>query len=111
MLINDVADDKPLTATRTGGVPEAIEIPEALRNSYLGRYQTETVILEVLYEDGKLILAQSADQKIPLRALTTTRFAVEGTPMFVEFEPQGGKTDSFMLHRGARQLHGKRIPE
>ena len=46
---------------------------------------------------------------MPLRPVSNTEFMLDGNKMRLVFEPKDGKVDSFTLHRGARELHGKRI--
>jgi D-alanyl-D-alanine carboxypeptidase len=99
----------PLTARRTGAVPQAFAVAPAVLKGYVGTYKTEGPTVKVaLAADGSLTIAGPNGEANPMRPVSDTEFRVEGTPMRLVFHPEGGKTDRLTLHRGARELHGKR---
>lgn len=110
MEINDVSETAPRIAKRTGGVAPPLAIARETLASYVGDFQTETVLVRVALEpDGKLWITQGDSFRAWLRPISRTEFMVDGSPMKIVFEPSGNTVDSVTLHRGARQLHGKRL--
>ncbi|HYI42625.1 MAG TPA: serine hydrolase domain-containing protein [Sphingomicrobium sp.] len=102
---------KAATAVRSGPVPPPFALPQELLRSYAGKYQTETLAVSVqLGADGHLTITPAGQNPLPLRPVSKTEFRIDGTPMRLEFHPENGKVDRFTLYRGARELHGKRVP-
>ncbi|HEY8592495.1 MAG TPA: serine hydrolase domain-containing protein [Sphingomicrobium sp.] len=104
-------DVEPQRFVRTGALTADAEVrvPLAVLESYAGEYQTETLAVSVRVENGSLVMQAKGQQPMPLRAVSATDFMLDGNKMRVVFHPVDGKVDSFTLHRGARELHGKRI--
>jgi CubicO group peptidase (beta-lactamase class C family) len=105
-------DAEPQRFLRTGAIPAdaVIKVPPELLKSYVGDYQTETLTVSInLAPDGSLELVPKGQDAMPLRAVSNTEFMLDGNRMRIVFEPKGGKVDSFTMHRGARELHGKRV--
>jgi CubicO group peptidase (beta-lactamase class C family) len=103
---------KPQHFVRSGPIPADadVKVPAALLQSYLGRFKTETLAVTVSRgENGWLLMTPDGQKPIPMRPVSNTDFMLDGNIMRVVFHPAGGKTDSFTMHRGARELHGKRI--
>lgn len=100
---------RPQLAVRTGPVPPPLTVARDVLQSYVGTYQTETVALAVaLAGDGSLTIAPAGQPPMPMRPVSATEFRIDGTPMRVVFHPENGATGRLTLHRGARELHGRR---
>jgi CubicO group peptidase (beta-lactamase class C family) len=108
--MHDAGAAVPARATRTGPVPAAFTVaPEVLR-TYAGSYQTETVALVIaLAGNGQLMVTPARQEPMPLRPVSETEFRLDGTPMRIVFHPENGAVDRLTLHRGARELHGRRV--
>jgi CubicO group peptidase (beta-lactamase class C family) len=99
----------PSRIARTGAVPAAFTVAPEILRTYAGRYQTETVALVVaLGEGGGLTIAPEGQAPMPMRPVSETEFRIDGTPMRIVFHPENGAVDRFTMHRGARELHGRR---
>ena len=99
----------PSRAARTGPVPAAFEVAPEILRTYAGRYQTETVALVVaVAANGGLTIAPEGEAPMPMRPVSATEFRIDGTPMRIVFHPENGVVDRFTMHRGARELHGRR---
>jgi hypothetical protein len=55
-------------------------------------------------------MAAPGQAPMMLRPVSQTEFHVEGAPMRVVFHPENGSVERLTIHRGARELHGTRIP-
>jgi CubicO group peptidase (beta-lactamase class C family) len=111
MELYDPADAAPERYARLGDLPAEIDVkvPAAVLQSYVGEYQTETLAVTVALKDGALVMQPKGQEAMPLRPVSNTEFMLDGNRMRVVFEQKDGKVDSFTLHRGARELHGKRV--
>lgn len=99
----------PLRAVRTGAVPAAIAVAPAILQSYVGTYATETVAIAIALDaEGRLTIAPDGQPPMPLRPVSDTEFRIEGGPMRLVFHPEAGEVNRFTLHRGARELNGRR---
>jgi CubicO group peptidase (beta-lactamase class C family) len=100
----------PMQAVWSGPVPKPVAVDAAVLRSYVGTYQTETVrIVVALSADGRLTAAQEGRAPAELRAVSPTEYGLEGTPMRIVFHAAEGRVDRLTIHRGARELHGKRV--
>ena len=100
---------QPSRAIRIGAVPLPLTVPPDVLQSYLGTYQTETVSVTIgPGENGWLTLTADGQRAMPMRPVSETEFRIDGTPMRLVFHPGDGAVDRFTLHRGARELHGRR---
>ena len=79
--------------------------------TYTGTFQTETIALTIAFDAaGRLTAAIPGQAPSILRPVSATEFRIEGTPMRLVFHPERGAVDRLTLHRGARELHGRRTP-
>lgn len=79
--------------------------------SGVGRYKAETGV-EFTVEagpDGSLSARQGAELIGPLRAIENGQYAIDGTPMRLEFIKEGGKVTGIRMFRGARTLNARKI--
>lgn len=103
---------EPQRYARTGALPAdaQISVPAAMLQSYVGEYQTETLAVTIrLAGAGWLEMLPKGQPAIAMRPVSNTEFMLDGNRMRLVFHPENGKADSFTMHRGARELHGKRI--
>ena len=101
---------QPQRAVRTGPVPPAFTVAPAVLQTYVGRYQTETLALTIAHGENKgLTITPAGQGPLPLRPVSETEFRIDGTPMRLVFHPERGKVDRLTLYRGARELHGRRV--
>jgi CubicO group peptidase (beta-lactamase class C family) len=109
--MHDVSDAAPQLGVRTGPVPAAFAVARSVLATYVGTYQTETIAVTIaLGERGELTLAPAGQAPMVLRPVSATEFRIEGAPMRVVFHPDGGgAVQRLTLHRGARELHGRRV--
>ncbi len=99
----------PVPAVRTGEVPPPFTVAPGVLQTYVGTYATETVVLTIaLDEKGWLTLTPEGQSPAELRPVSETEFRIDGTPMRLVFHPENGEVNRFVLHRGARELHGRR---
>ena len=102
----------PIRSVRTGSVPPPLTVEEDVLRSYAGTYSTETITVTVaLEENGRLTITPAGQSTSPMRPVSQTEFRLDGTPMRVVFHPENGKVERLTIHRGARELHGKRVAE
>jgi D-alanyl-D-alanine carboxypeptidase len=107
--VHSPEDAAPERGVRTGPVPPPVTIAAAVLQSYVGTYQTETITVTVgLGEHGWLTLTPAGQRPMPLRPVSETEFRIDGANMRVVFHPEAGAVNSLTIHRGARQLHGRR---
>lgn len=99
----------PDRAVRSGPVPAALRVADAVLQSYAGTYRTEGPVLTVTLADGRLSIGPDGQEPAVLRAVSDTEFRIDGSPMRVVFHPEGGRADRLTLYRGARELHGQRV--
>jgi CubicO group peptidase (beta-lactamase class C family) len=103
-------DAQPQRGIRTGAVPPPLAIAAAVLQSYVGAYQTETLAMMIaLGADGGLTITPAGQSPMPMRPVSETEFRLDGTPMRVVFHPENGRVDRLTIHRGARELNGRRI--
>jgi hypothetical protein len=94
---------------RSGGVPVAASIDPAQQQRLMGTYLTETnVTVVIAASDGALTISQGAKPVGALRAVGNGQFAIDGTPMRVEFVYSGDRVTGLRLLRGARVLTAAR---
>jgi CubicO group peptidase (beta-lactamase class C family) len=99
----------PDRSVRIGDAPPPLTVPLAVRQGYVGAYQTEAPLLTIaLDQAGRLTIAPPGQPAMILRPVSETEFRVEGAPMRLVFHPKNGRTDRLTLYRGARELHGVR---
>jgi hypothetical protein len=101
----------PIRATRSGPVPSEVALDPAVIAAYPGTYATETFRVTIARGgNGGLTLTPDGQGTVPLRALSQTEFRIDGrVPMRVVFHPEDGAVDRLTIHRGARQLQGRRV--
>lgn len=100
---------EPRIALRSGGVPAAAAIDPVAQQRLVGKYLTETgVTLVVAAEAGGLSIAQGGRAVGALRALDGGQYAIDGTPMRIEFVLANDRATGLRLFRGARILNAKR---
>ncbi|MDQ3144807.1 MAG: beta-lactamase family protein [Pseudomonadota bacterium] len=100
----------PLRAVRTGPVPPAFTVALDVLQSYVGTFKTETVTLTVsMAGPGKLTIGPAGQPPQPMRPVSETEFRVDGGGFRVVFHKDNGAVGRMTVHRGARELHGKRV--
>lgn len=99
----------PVRAVRTGPVPTAFAVAPDVLQTYVGTYQTETVKMQVDLGDGRLTIGPPGQPPQPMRPTAENEFRVDGGGFRVVFHREDGTVNRLTLHRGARELHGKRI--
>lgn len=103
-------DAQPRRAVRTGAVPPPFTLAPTVLRTFVGAYQTETLAVTVeLGEDGGLTITPAGQGPMPMRPVSETEFRLDGTPMRVVFHPENGRVDRLTIHRGARELKGRRL--
>jgi hypothetical protein len=112
MELHDPEAAAPVRAVRSGPVPAAFAVAPAVLQTYVGSYQTETLAVTItLDEGGRLIMTPAGQPPMAMRPTSQTEFRLDGTPMRVVFHPEGGKVNRLTIHRGARELHGRRTDD
>lgn len=110
MEIHSIEAAAPERAPRTGPVPAPVAVPADLLRSYLGTYQTETLLVTVAAgeQPGWLTLVPAGQPPQPLRPVSETEFRIDAGNMRVVFHRENGAVDRLTIHRGARVLTGRR---
>jgi CubicO group peptidase (beta-lactamase class C family) len=109
MEIHSAEAAEPKRAVRTGTAPTPLSVAASVLRTYVGTYQTETIAVTVaLQGNDRLTLTPAGQRPMPLRPVSETEFRIDGAMRLV-FHPGNGKVDRLTLHRGARELHGRRI--
>ncbi|MDP8914260.1 MAG: beta-lactamase family protein [Pseudomonadota bacterium] len=107
--IHSIEGAEPERAVRTGALPRPVAVPAAVLQSYLGTFQTETLVLTVSPgENGWLTITPAGQPPMPLRPVSTTEFRIDRGNMRVVFHPENGEVNRLTVHRGARVLNGQR---
>jgi hypothetical protein len=80
-------------------------------SSGVGRYKAETgVEFTIETVPGGTMIAKRGDEPIgPLRAIEGGQYAIDGTPMRLEFTRTDGKITGLKMFRGARTLEAVKI--
>ena len=100
---------EPQRAVRTGAVPAPFTVAAAVLQTYVGSYSTEVLPVTVaLGANGELVMTPAGQAPLPMRPVSETEFRIDGTPMRVVFHPENGEVNRLTIHRGARELHGRR---
>ena len=104
-----VAEDAaPHDLAFVGPMPKPLPIAD---HSGVGRYKAETGV-EFTIEagpDGSMTAKQGAEPIGPLRAIENGQYAIDGTPMRLEFVKQNGRVTGLKMFRGARTLNARKI--
>ncbi|HYD25424.1 MAG TPA: serine hydrolase domain-containing protein [Croceibacterium sp.] len=109
MKLDPPDEAQPIRAVRSGPVPAPFTVVPEVLQSYLGSYATEGPVLIVgRGANGWLTIAPAGDEPIALRPVSDTEFRADTGGFRVVFHPEGGRAERLTLHRGARELHGKR---
>ncbi|WP_265569927.1 serine hydrolase domain-containing protein [Sphingomicrobium nitratireducens] len=112
LRFHDAAYEEPVDARRIGGIEESVVIDPGRLAALVGAYRMETDVVVHVEKDneGKLTLRQDGkEESMPLRALDQAMFAVDGTPMKLEFIGEGSRVEEVKLYRGAREMTGRRV--
>lgn len=110
MRLHVPEDREAHDAAFAGPLPKA---PAATADKAIaGQYRTETnVVLTVtVAADGQINVSQGDKPVGPLRAIEGGQFAIDGTPMRLEFVREGGKVTGMKMYRGARTLNAVKLP-
>ena len=74
--------------------------------------QTDVEVHVETDDAGRLRMRQGArDETAPLRALENGRFAIDGTPMTLEFAAEDGIVTGIRIFRGARTIEARRLDD
>jgi hypothetical protein len=80
---------KPVRAVRNGPVPAAFAVAPAVLQTYVGTFQTETVMLTVALGDGgRLIIGPPGQPLQPMRPTSENEFRVDSGGFRVVFHPE-----------------------
>ncbi|HEX8444473.1 MAG TPA: serine hydrolase domain-containing protein [Allosphingosinicella sp.] len=107
--VHEVSAAQPERAVRAGPPTPPLAIAAAVLQSYVGTYATEGPVVTVaLAENGSLTIAPAGQPPLPMRPVSETEFRVDAAGFRVVFHREEGDVNHLTLHRGARELHGRR---
>jgi hypothetical protein len=96
---------------KKAGAAPPLEIDAKTLQSYVGKYQSDQGLqLNVTFKDGKLFVAATGQQPVPLIAVDKTTFrptAFDG--LSISFNVEAGKTSGAALKQGDNTTPLKRV--
>lgn len=105
---------KPELAVRTGPIPADAEVTvaPAILQSYVGTYPTDAgPTATVAMGDNGWLTIQLNGPPLPMRPVSQTEYMVDRARSRVVFHPENGQVNRLTIHRGARVLTGRRVPD
>lgn len=109
MVVHVPETSEPRISMWTGDVPAAAVMAPAMQRRLAGSYLTETnVTLVIAAGEGGLTVSQNGKMVGALRALSGGQFAIDGTPMRLEFVSDGDRFTGLRVFRGARTIKAER---
>jgi CubicO group peptidase (beta-lactamase class C family) len=108
--VHEASAAQPERAVRAGPPTPPLTVSAAVLKTYVGTFATEGPVVTIaLAENGALTIALAGQAALPLRPVSETEFRVDAAGFRVVFHTENSKVDRLTMHRGARELRGKRI--
>ena len=94
------------------GPAETADVPEAVLERYVGRYEVQPGFFITVTRDGGQLSAQLTNQPaIPIFAASPTEFFYRVVDARITFQVDGDAVEGLTLHQGGRELPARRLSE